>query len=69
MAVVSHESGWWYEHMLKVLRGPHDLSCGDSVGAGEGNRTLMTSLEDRGYGGSVSAGGLGCGYLAVTARE
>ena len=40
------------------------LTPGFRVGAGEGNRTLMTSLEDRGSGAALSGSdivaGLGC---------
>jgi hypothetical protein len=37
--------GWWCAHPGSVEPGPRALSCGNSIGAGEENRTLMTSLE------------------------
>jgi hypothetical protein len=55
--------------IIAMQRGIGPLSWGFRVGAGEGNRTLMTSLEGWGNRGSVSAGRPCCSYLAVSARE
>jgi hypothetical protein len=43
--------GWWCAHPGSVEPGPRALNCGNSIGAGEGNRTLMTSLE--GWGSAI----------------
>jgi hypothetical protein len=37
--------------MIAIQRRKAVLSCDNSVGAGEGNRTLMTSLEGCDYAG------------------
>jgi len=61
--------GWWCERLEKVQRGPQGVSWENSIGAGEGNRTVMTSLEDRGPTAASQQVGLRCWSVPVCARE